>query len=120
MQREDLGDRTIITLTEGTLYLEGDPPPGGPDASYATRELFEGLLKEGRRRVYVDFRQLRHITTTTFGFFVGFRKKVQEAGGELVMCNLPPEIYDALEPSWLDKFFDIRQDFDPRAMRGDS
>ena len=51
--------------------------------------------------------EAKYFHRAMLGKLVSLHKKTQAAGGQLTLCNLDPDIYEAFESSRLDKFFAI-------------
>jgi len=41
---------------------------------------------------------------------ITLNKKLQAAGGRLILCNIDPQIYEVFEITKLDKFFNIQKE----------
>jgi len=64
-------------------------------------ELSELALESGRPTLYLDFGEVHLLTSVVIGKLFAVERRLREAGGRLVLCNLDPtrrEVFEAM--SW--------------------
>ena len=80
----------------------------------ATVDDFKAALDEvkrnGRRRVVVDFAELRYINSTALGLLAGFRKQMYISGGRVVLAGVRGPVANSMRLLRLDKVFRIYPD----------
>ncbi|NUO62069.1 MAG: STAS domain-containing protein [Gemmatimonadaceae bacterium] len=79
---EQRDDTTVVGIT-GQLLLEN------------RQELKDRVLEEvqhGRRRFLIDFQQTSYIDSSGLGALVSAAKRIREAGGEIFIANLNPDL----------------------------
>ncbi|MCI0462008.1 MAG: STAS domain-containing protein, partial [Gemmataceae bacterium] len=54
--------------------------------------------------------RLSVVTGAALGKFITLNKKVNAAGGRLVLCNIDPQIYEVFEITKLNKLFNIQKE----------
>jgi len=70
-------------------------------------EVFDLLDKQPRRNVVIDFQQTDYYGSTALSFFVKLWKRVRQAGGEMVFCNVSDHEREILEVTKLDALWGI-------------
>jgi anti-anti-sigma factor len=56
----------------------------------------------------LDLGNVVFLSSTTLGLLVGFHKRLQEAGGRLIVTNVHGEIHEVFSVTKLDHVFEIR------------
>lgn len=74
------------------------------------QELYALVDRDEHKRILLCLTDVEYVYSTALVRLQTFEKKVQEAGGELRLCNLEPAVSELFEVTHLDKVFDIRQD----------
>ena len=64
---------------------------------------------EGRRglRILIDFAGVQQMSSSALGFLVSFAKKLEAAGGQLKLCNILSQIYQAFVITRLHRVFEF-------------
>jgi anti-sigma B factor antagonist len=71
-------------------------------------EEFDALVETyGLRRMVLNFKNVNYMSSAVMGKLVSLSKKVQGAGGRLVLCNIEENIYEIFKIMRFDKMFDI-------------
>ncbi|MFW6044447.1 MAG: anti-sigma factor antagonist [Planctomycetota bacterium] len=74
-------------------------------------EEFDALVKDDRLdKIVLDFNNVHYMSSAVMGKLVGLHKKVQEADGELRLCNISQEILEIFEIMRFDDLFEICED----------
>jgi anti-sigma B factor antagonist len=59
------------------------------------------------RKIVLNFANVNYMSSAVMGKLVSLNKKVDGAGGELVLCNIEDSIYEIFKIMRFDKMFDI-------------
>jgi anti-sigma B factor antagonist len=77
----------------------------------ATFEQLQGVLDEKRvRDLVLDFRKVQFLSSAVLGRLILAHKKLQSAGGRVVLCGVASEILEVFKITKLDKVFTITED----------
>ena len=76
------------------------------------RQLFDECLKEGRRRLVFDLKDLVFANSTTIAFFISAQKRAREAGGGMILANPGDFLRKTLKTLGLDQVLEISPDLD--------
>jgi stage II sporulation protein AA (anti-sigma F factor antagonist) len=100
---ERVGDALVLTFTQADL-LDQETVRG-------IREGVLGLLESREyRRLVLDFSGVRTLSSTMLGLLVALTKRAQQAGGDLTLCSLAPDLHDKFQTTRLHQFFRICPD----------
>jgi anti-sigma B factor antagonist len=103
LEVEDIGDVTVVNFVDKRILDE-------QNIQIIGEQLF-GLVDEvGRRKLLLNFNNVEFLSSAALGKFITLHKKLQGAGGRLILCNIHPDIYEVFEITKLDKFFVIHKD----------
>jgi anti-anti-sigma factor len=96
---EQVKGATLITLT-------------GPDLTGEAAQVVGGQLSRlaemlGGRRFVLSLRGVRSLNSAMLGKFIAFHKRVKQAGGQLTLCSLTPELAARIADMRLDRLFHI-------------
>lgn len=72
-----------------------------------------GLLDAGHVNVVLDFSEVSFISSAGFGILMSVIEEIREAGGDLLLARVQPEVYrifDMLDFTTLFRFFDSVED----------
>src|SRR5262245_53660219 len=103
LERRSLGEVTI-------LYLDGPLRMGYREASTGQQlsEAVKQVLSEGRNLVALDLRGLvKTPDSSGLGELVAARSALGQAGGGLVLVNVPPKLHQLISMMGLDPLFRI-------------
>lgn len=81
---------------------------GGPEAE-TFRNIFKGLLDEGKKNIIVDLKKVDWINSTGLGILISGYTSVRKGGGDLVLCHVGDRIDSILYVTKLNLLF---QSFD--------
>jgi anti-sigma B factor antagonist len=103
LEAEEIGDVTVVSfmdrkiLDEQNIQIIGD-------------QLFSLVDDSGRKKLLLNFGNVEYMSSAALGKLITLNKKVQAVGGQLVLCNIDPQIREVFEITKLDKLFVIRGD----------
>jgi anti-sigma B factor antagonist len=66
----------------------------------------------GLEKIVLNFANVNYMSSAVMGKLVSLRKKVEGAGGTLVLCNIEESIYEIFKIMRFDKMFDIYESED--------
>lgn len=72
--------------------------------------LDQWLQDHQQASVFVDLDDTSYIDSTTIGTLIRLHKERAAAGGQLVLCNLSPSVYDIISKTKLTRYFTIIED----------
>ena len=101
--------RLIVTFQEDVLVVEfTDRRIVDHDAICEIHEQLSALLvQRPGSRVLIDFSAVDHLSSSALGFLVSFAKRLDQTGGELKLCKIHPQIYEAFVITRLNQVFEI-------------
>src|SRR5213080_5143560 len=103
LEVEDIGDVTVVNFTDRKILDEQNIQVIG-------EQLFSLVDESGRKKLLLNFGNVEYMSSAALGKLITLNKKVQAAGGRLVLCNIDPQIYEVFEITRLDKFFNIEKE----------
>ena len=101
---EKLGDLTIVAVAINIVYHE---------ANEELVKFFEKLVGEGSKKIVLDLAGTIYVSSLILASLVYVHKRVSDAGGALILCNIKEKVQEVLTMTNLDKVFEItktRQD----------
>jgi anti-anti-sigma factor len=81
------------------------PVPDDPGADQQLCRLVEAV---GQRQLYVDFSQVRWLTSEQIGGLVGLHQRLRAQGGHLILGRVNPFVYEVFDRMRLTRLLDIR------------
>ena len=100
LEVEDIGGVTVATFTDRKILDEQNIQVMGD-------QLFRLVDEKGRKDLVLNFANVEFMSSAALGKLMTLRKKVQEAGGKLVLCNIDPRIFEVFTITKLDKLLTI-------------
>src|SRR5919204_4693908 len=100
LEVEDIGDVTVVHFTDRKILDEENIQVIG-------EQLFSLVDELGRTKLLLNFHNVEYMSSAALGKLITLNKKVQSAGGRLVLCNIDPQIREVFEITKLDKLFVI-------------
>ena len=94
MEREDLGDVTVVRLRPPKKMMDDDTSRTVFDAVY-------GLLTAGRHRLVVSLADVDFLPSLALGKLVMLNRKALAAGGRLALCRLTEPVDEVMETTHL-------------------
>jgi anti-sigma B factor antagonist len=102
LEREDIGDVTVVRLKAPRLTDDD-----------TTRDLFDQMSTlvsaMGRTRIVLNLARVEMVASLGLGKMIMLNRRVQAAGGRLVLCNLTPFVAEVLETARVSHVFSIRE-----------
>jgi len=84
---EQVGDVTVVRFAHARI-LEDEI------VAEIREQLFDLVNREGRRLFVLNFGPVMGLASRMLGQLVGLHRKLTEAGGRLVLCEVSPFLYD--------------------------
>ena len=103
LEVEDIGDVTVINFVDRKILDEQNIQVIG-------EQLFSLVDQDGRRKLLLNFGNVEYLSSAALGKLITLNKKLGQAGGKLILCNISPEILEVFEITKLDKFFNIQKE----------
>jgi len=94
-------DVTVVDI-EGRIVLG--------EESARLRELVNGLLKSGHKKILFNLADVQYIDSSGLGSLVSAFTSVRRQGGELKLLHLTSKVHDVLQITKLYTVFDIMDD----------
>jgi anti-sigma B factor antagonist len=103
LEVEPIGDVTVVNFVDRKILDEQNIQVIG-------EQLFGLVDQDGLRKIVLNFRNVEYLSSAALGKLITLNKKLQAAGGRLVLCNIGSQIFEVFEITKLDKFFNIRKE----------
>jgi anti-sigma B factor antagonist len=100
---EDVGEVTVVNFTDRKILDE-------QNIQLIGEQLFSLVDEAGRRKILLNFANVEYLSSAALGKLITLNKKVQAAGGRLILCNIDPQIYEVFEITKLNKLFKIHKE----------
>jgi anti-sigma B factor antagonist len=92
---------TIVRIRNANLTSMGDI--GRMSAA------LDGLVRDGSRRLIVDFKLVQHVGSAALGMLIALQKQMKDLGGRMVISH-PEHIRELLQVSQTVKLFELADD----------
>jgi len=103
LEVEDIGDVTVVNFTDRKILDEQNIQVIG-------EQLFS-LVDEGMRyKILLNFSNVEYLSSAALGKLITLDKKLKNAKGRLILCNIDPQIYEVFEITKLNKVFNIQKE----------
>jgi anti-sigma B factor antagonist len=103
LEIEEVGGATVVSFTDRKILEEHSIQALG-------EQLFSLVDQQGRKNLVLNFANVEFMSSAALGKLITLRKKVQEAGGKLILCAIDPQIYEVFVITKLDRLFVVRRD----------
>src|SRR5215813_13012952 len=103
LEVEDIGEVTVVNFTDRKILDE-------QNIQIIGEQLFSLVDEDGRRKILLNFGNVEYLSSAALGKLITLNKKLQTAGGKLILCNIDPQIHEVFEITKLDKFFKIMKE----------
>jgi len=103
LEVEHIGDVTVVNFVDKKILDEQNIQVIG-------EQLFSLVDEDGLRKILLNFGNVEYLSSAALGKLITLNKKIQTAGGKLILCNIAPQIHEVFAITKLDKFFKIRKD----------
>jgi len=101
LEVEDIGDVTVVNFTDRKILDEQNIQMIG-------EQLFSLVDEAGCKKILLNFGNVEYLSSAALGKLITLNKKLQTAGGKLILCNIDPQIYEVFEITKLNKLFNIK------------
>jgi anti-sigma B factor antagonist len=96
--------------TEDVTILDLLTPITGDSSGQLFMPQIEALLEEGKRKFVLNLAEMNWINSSGLGLFIGARRRIEEAGGRLVLCGVNQRIQGILDVTALSTMYTIVPD----------
>jgi anti-sigma B factor antagonist len=103
LEVEDVGDVTVVNFTDRKILDE-------QNIQLIGEQLFSLVDESGRKKILLNFGNVEYLSSAALGKLITLNKKLQAAGGKLILCNIDPQIYEVFEITKLNKLFNIHKE----------
>ena len=103
LEVEEIGDIAVVNFVDKKILDEQNIQMIGDD-------LFRLVDELGRRKVLLNFQNVEFMSSAALGKLITLHRKLQQAGGKLVLCKIAKDILDVFRITKLDKILDIKPD----------
>src|SRR4051812_3363337 len=103
LEVEDIGDVTGVNFIDRKILDE-------QNIQIIGEQLFSLVDEVGRRKLLLNFNNVEYLSSAALGKLITLNKKLQAAGGRLILCNIDPQIYEVFEITKLDRLFNIQRE----------
>ena len=103
-----VGSVTVIHLNENALCE--------PHVHALAEEWSLLIHSPGRHRLWLDFADVRQISSLGLAKVVGLHKQVKAIGGHLTLVNLQPFVYEVFEITRLTTILDVQKGEEAQAV----
>jgi anti-anti-sigma factor len=83
-------DVLVISINERQFH-------GDPLADQIRKEMLAAVESTGSKKIVIDFQPVHYISSAAFRPLLSLRRKLQETGGRMVLCNLSPLISEVFQ-----------------------
>jgi anti-anti-sigma factor len=100
LETEAVGGVTVVTFRDRQILSEA--------AVQALGQQLLGLAAgSGRRRLVLNFGNVRQLSSAVLGQVVALDRAVRQAGGRLSLCGVRPDLAHLLKVTRLDRYLDL-------------
>jgi anti-sigma B factor antagonist len=103
LEVENIGDVTVVNFVDRKILDE-------QNIQIIGEQLFSLVDEESSRKMLLNFGNVEYLSSAALGKLITLNKKLQNAKGKLILCNIDPQIHEVFEITKLDKFFRIIKD----------
>jgi anti-anti-sigma factor len=93
---EKLGDVAVMTFTVGVFHHENNDE---------LMQAFDAVIDQGNKKIVVDMATTTYVSSLILASLVYVHKKAQDAGGNIVFCNVKDRVLEIVQMTNLDKVF---------------
>jgi anti-anti-sigma factor len=98
--------------TKDITILDLLSPVSGDGSHLLFIPQIEAMIEEGRRKFILNLADLTWINSSGLGVFIGARRRIDEAGGQMVICGVNARIQGILDVTALSTMWTIVADVD--------
>jgi anti-sigma B factor antagonist len=100
LEVEPMGDVTVVNFVDRKILDEQNIQVIG-------EQLFSLVDEQGLKKILLNFSNVEYLSSAALGKLITLNKKLQQAGGKLILCNIDAQIFEVFEITKLDRFFKI-------------
>ncbi len=97
---EDVGGVTVVGFRDASML-------DMVTIQRVSRELYDVVEGQGKRKIALDFKEVRFLASQALGMLLTLRRKAEAAGATVVICGLRPELARVFHLTNLDRMFDF-------------
>src|SRR5437868_10822518 len=101
LEVEDIGDVTVVNFTDRKILDEQNIQVIG-------EQLYSLVDEAGRRKILLNFGNVEYLSSAALAKLITLNKKLQQAAGRLILCNIHPQISELFEITKLNTLFTIQ------------
>jgi anti-sigma B factor antagonist len=75
-----------------------------------SKELYALADEQARKKIVLDFSQVRFLSSQMLGVLIALHKKLREYDGRFIICGLQPELHRVFRITRLDKILEFAED----------
>jgi anti-sigma B factor antagonist len=99
----DVGDVTVVNFVDKKILDE-------QNIQLIGEQLFRLVDDLSRTKLLLNFSNVEYLSSAALGKLITLNKKVNGAGGKLILCHIAPNIYEVFEITKLNKILNIQKD----------
>lgn len=103
LEVEDIGEVTVVNFTDKKILDEQNIQTIG-------EQLFRLVDELGRTKLLLNFGNVEYLSSAALGKLITLNRKVKNVSGQLILCNISPQIYEVFEITKLNKVFNIQKE----------
>ena len=103
LEVEPIGDVTVVNFVDRKILDE-------QNIQIIGEQLFSLVDEEDCKKLLLNFSNVEYLSSAALGKLITLNKKLQNARGKLILCNIDTQILEVFEITKLDKFFKIMKD----------
>jgi anti-sigma B factor antagonist len=97
-----VGEVTVIRFRQAEVSLDEET------ARAVSDELLDLVDEATRGTAVFEFGNVHYLTSTMLGVLIDLHKRLRAAGGQLIVQNVQPEVYDIFDVTRLNRLFAVR------------
>ncbi len=105
LETSDVGEVTVVRFVDRRLVDMDQIQQVG-------QELNQLVETKGDPKLLLNFADVDFLSSAALGKLITLDKKLKQSGGQLVLCDIRPEIQEVFAITRLDRLFDIVDDED--------
>src|SRR6266481_1180165 len=103
LEVEPIGDVTVVNFIDRKILDE-------QNIQIIGEQLFSLVDTEHVKKMLLNFCNVEYLSSAALGKLITLNKKVNAAGGKLVLCNIDPQIYEVFEITKLNKLYNTQKE----------
>src|ERR1700683_4606728 len=95
LEVEHIGDVIVVNFVDRKILDE-------QNIQIIGEQIFGLVDEDGERKVLPNFSNVEYLSSAALGNLITLNKKLQQAQGKLILCNIDPQIFEVFEITKLD------------------